>query len=271
MRFPKLVRPCVAQIHLNGSELHPCFYTKLESRRARYDESRKKEKYTLICVSAIIPALLLVASARYATSSSEESDDSGRTIRTVGSEQVRINRVITSNFRFSPNHAVHVKQGDTITLKETTNDGHTFTLVEASALPTTFNGVIFCGAPAIISPGFVGSAACVNNRPGYPFTLHLTQNFPPPWLPIPTSCTPGPICFQFVDGGVASNTNTLGLDTAWSFNSDGSVKTPGDSVLLLPGQTFTLTVTAPVGTHLHFMCIFHPWMQGEIVVDAAGE
>ena len=232
----------------------------------------RKKKYSLICISAIIPALLIISSASYA-SNSEKSEDGGTTIRTVGGEQVRFNRQITSNFRFSPNQPVHVKQGDTITLKETSGDGHTFTLVEASALPTTFNGVIFCGAPAIITPGFIGSPACVNSpeAPGYPFPLHLTQNFPPPWLPIPTSCTPSGICNQFVDGGVASNTNTLGLDTAWSFNPDGSVKTAGDSVLLLPGQAFTFTVTAPAGTHLHFMCIFHPWMQGEIVVDEAGD
>jgi len=229
----------------------------------------RKKKYSLICISAIIPALLILASVRYATS--ENSDDSGNTIRTVGGESVQINKLVSSNFRFSPNQPVHVKQGDTITLKETSGDGHTFTLVETSALPSTFNGILFCGAPAIIAPGFVGSPACVNNAPGYPFTLHLTPSFPPPWLAIPASCTPGPICNQFVDGGVAGNTNTLGLDTAWSFNPDGSVRTAGDSVLLLPGQTFTLTVSAPVGTHLHFMCIFHPWMQGEIVVDAAGE
>lgn len=231
----------------------------------------RKKKLSILCISAIIPTLLILASATYA-SNSEDSGEDGKTIRTVGGEQVRLNKVVSSDFHFSPSRPVHVRQGDTITLKETSGDGHTFTLVEASALPTTFNGIFFCGAPAIIAPGFVGSPACVNNgTPGYPFTLHLTPLFPPPWLPIPSSCTPGPICNQFVDGGVASNTNTLGLDTAWSFKPDGSVKTAGDSVLLLPGSTFTLTVTAPAGTHLHFMCVFHPWMQGEIIVDAAGD
>ncbi|TLX98726.1 MAG: hypothetical protein E6K90_08945, partial [Thaumarchaeota archaeon] len=142
----------------------------------------RKKKYSLVCISAIIPALLIISSASYA-SNSEKSEDGGNTIRAVGGEQVRFNRQISSNFRFSPGHPVHVKQGDTITLKETSGDGHTVTLVEASALPTTFNGVIFCGNPAIVTPGFVGSPACVNGAPGYPFTLHLTQNFPPPWLP----------------------------------------------------------------------------------------
>src|SRR2546428_275363 len=133
----------------------------------------RKKKYSLVCISAIIPALLIISSASYASKSEKSDDEGGNTIRTVGGEQVRFNKAITSNFRFSPNHPVHVKQGDTITLEET--------------------------------------------------------------------------------------------------SGDGSVKTAGDSVLLLPGQTFTLTVTAPAGTHIHFMCIFHPWMQGELVVDEAGD
>src|SRR2546428_1416482 len=123
----------------------------------------RKKKYSLLCISAIIPALLIISSASYASKSEKSEDEGGNTIRTVGGEQVRFNKAITSNFRFSPNHPVHVKQGDTITLEETSGDGHTFTLVEASAVPTTFNGVIFCGQPAIIAPGFVGSPACVNN------------------------------------------------------------------------------------------------------------
>src|SRR5438445_11236022 len=99
----------------------------------------RKKKYSLICISAIIPALLIISSASYA-SNSEKSEDGGTTIRTVGGEQVRFNRQITSNFRFSPNQPIHDKQCDTIILKETSGDGHTLTLVEASALPTTFTG-----------------------------------------------------------------------------------------------------------------------------------
>src|SRR5712691_2151007 len=104
----------------------------------------RKKKFSLLCISAIIPTLLIISSASYA-SNSEDSGEGGRTIRTVGGEQVRFNKLITSNFHFSPNHPVHVKQGDTITLKETSGDGHTFTLVETSALPSTFNGILFCG------------------------------------------------------------------------------------------------------------------------------
>jgi len=226
-----------------------------------------KKKYSLLCFTAAIPILLFFANTPIANNGGESENNS--TVTIVGAEHFQINKVVSADFRFSPNSPIHVRHGDTLAIKETSNDGHTLTFVDASALPSTFNGIFFCGAPNIISPGFVGSPACVQ-APGYPFFLHLTQNFPPPWLPIPASCLPGPICNQYVDGGAASNTNTLGVDTTWSFNPDGSIKTSGDSIFILPGQTITVTVTASPGAHLHFMCIFHPWMQGEIIVDDSG-
>jgi plastocyanin len=44
---------------------------------------------------------------------------------------------------------------------------------------------------------------------------------------------------------------------------------PGDSVFIAPkghGGPVTLTVSAPSGTTLNFMCAIHPWMQGRIHV-----
>jgi len=48
--------------------------------------------------------------------------------------------------------------------------------------------------------------------------------------------------------------------------SDGGLNQFGDSILLLPGQTTSVKVTAPPGTTLYFMCAIHPWMQGTIYV-----
>ena len=42
--------------------------------------------------------------------------------------------------------------------------------------------------------------------------------------------------------------------------------TPGDSLVLRSGNSVSAPVTAPTGTILHYICIFHPWMQGEINV-----
>lgn len=44
--------------------------------------------------------------------------------------------------------------------------------------------------------------------------------------------------------------------------------TVGDSVAIQPGphKSITVTVSAPAGTTLYFVCAVHPWMQGKIVV-----
>jgi plastocyanin len=53
--------------------------------------------------------------------------------------------------------------------------------------------------------------------------------------------------------------------------TNGELKAPGDSFLIPPPgvgpQTFSFRVTAAPGTVLHYMCIIHPWMQGEIDVS----
>lgn len=41
---------------------------------------------------------------------------------------------------------------------------------------------------------------------------------------------------------------------------------PGDSMLISNGQTVGATLTAPSGSVLYFLCAFHPWMQGRLVV-----
>jgi len=41
---------------------------------------------------------------------------------------------------------------------------------------------------------------------------------------------------------------------------------PGDSQFIGPHQTVKVTITAPAGTKLNFMCAVHPWMQGVVKV-----
>lgn len=41
---------------------------------------------------------------------------------------------------------------------------------------------------------------------------------------------------------------------------------PGDSLLIFDGQAIGADVTAPPDTVLYFVCAFHPWMQGRLVV-----
>ena len=41
---------------------------------------------------------------------------------------------------------------------------------------------------------------------------------------------------------------------------------PGDSLLLKPHGSVSAPITAKAGTTLHYICVFHPWMQGVIKV-----
>ena len=44
------------------------------------------------------------------------------------------------------------------------------------------------------------------------------------------------------------------------------LNTPGDSLVVRSGGSVSAPVTAPTGTILHYICVFHPWMQGVINV-----
>jgi len=63
--------------------------------------------------------------------------------------------------------------------------------------------------------------------------------------------------FQFLEDGVGQNTPP-------------NVDKPGDSGVTgkgKKGESIDLTVTAPAGTKLYFMCLIHPWMQAELDVS----
>lgn len=63
--------------------------------------------------------------------------------------------------------------------------------------------------------------------------------------------------FQFLENGVGQNTPP-------------DVDKPGDSGVTgkgKKGESISLTVTAPAGTKLLFMCLIHPWMQAELDVS----
>jgi hypothetical protein len=62
--------------------------------------------------------------------------------------------------------------------------------------------------------------------------------------------------FQYLENGVGQK-------------KPPNVDRPGDSGVTGPGkkgESIDLKVTAPAGTKLYFMCLIHPWMQGEVDV-----
>jgi len=138
------------------------------------------------------------------------------------------NKYIKDNMYFSPG-TVNVKSGESLTFKfadTKSMEPHTLTIVGKTDLPRTGAQVENC-------------AACQRYATG-----HLKNPKAPP-------DEHNPIVHWTLDKGQP------GLDTV------------GDSIAIQqPGRhrSITVTVSAPAGTTLYFLCAVHPWMQGKIVV-----
>ncbi len=121
---------------------------------------------------------------------------------------------------------ITIASGGTVTLKNTDTEAHSLSLVKKSDVPRTVNQVNNC---PVCGPIFQAHGINPNGPP---------VNGPPPHP--------------------AVNVGAPGFNT------------PGDSTLVGPkGRRLgkvTFKVTAKRGTTLYFICIFHPWMQGKLVV-----
>lgn len=177
---------------------------------------------------AIFAATILVGLSSSVMLGSAAGD---RSVTIRGTERFVPNTLINADFRFSPG-PLSVKSGDSVTWNNTTNDGHSISIVDSQ--PATIQEVFGCGAP------------------GTPCAPILQCHFPNGFGAPPV-----------IDCGNAGN---------------GELKASGDSFLIgcdlalvgcqvpLP-TTRTMRVTAPAGTRLLYMCVIHPWMQGEIDVN----
>jgi len=174
-----------------------------------------------------------------------------------GCTGVVIDQSIFATDHYAPNKAIYVHHDGWITVKDTTQDTHSFTLVQGSLLPKTVAAVNNCGLPP---PAPVTICLVV-------LGAHLPGAAPPTVTPpYSNSCVAvaSPAAYQCVDGGV-------GLPNGSPFphfNTPFTMTTGGDSIILFPGDSFSVQITAPAGTVLHFMCVIHPWMQGEIIVTS---
>jgi plastocyanin len=68
-------------------------------------------------------------------------------------------------------------------------------------------------------------------------------------------------CNRALDAHFASNPPALRVNVG-----NPGLDRPGDSLLLLPGQSISAAVSAPSGTTLYYVCAIHAWMQGRLVV-----
>jgi plastocyanin len=89
---------------------------------------------------------------------------------------------------------------------------------------------------------------------------------------LPTSFeSPCPACR--VAAGHLKNPNNpgAGIKTYVLNKGEPGLDTVGDSIALAPKGThakYTITISAPAGTTLYYVCAVHPWMQGKIVVTS---
>jgi plastocyanin len=136
------------------------------------------------------------------------------------------------NLKWSPSQA-NVLPGDTVELRNTSGEGHTFSLVAQGDLPQTNSQIRHC-----FSSGICGQIAAAHGVEPPDFQIQQRR----------------------VDSGAH------GLDT--EFQSAPKAKRggqTGDSVIYNRNVKHWL-VSSTGDETLYFMCAIHPWMQGQLDV-----
>ena len=146
---------------------------------------------------------------------------------------------------YSPS-VIYVHHGEWITIRDASQDEHTFTLVAPSFQPHTVAQINACSSD---SPGTV----CLNA-----LIAHVPGGVPPAAAeptPYQNSCYTyaAPVAYQCVKAGVglANGSPFPGLSTPFTST------TSGDSIILFPGESFMVqvTVSCRVSPSLH---VCHP-------------
>jgi uncharacterized cupredoxin-like copper-binding protein len=179
----------------------------------------------------LLCALAVVAAAVAATSAvaARSTHSSVTTIKAVTTApKVVVNRYIQDGLRWNKD-VYKVPSGGTIHIVNlAANEGpHTFTVVLKKDEPRSGLQVVNCR---------------ICNQLAKAHGANPQSNAPPK--------------FQYLENGVGQNTPP-------------QVDKPGDSGVTghgKKGESINLTVTAPAGTKLYFMCLIHPWMQAELDV-----
>ncbi len=190
-------------------------------------------------VRAFIIALIGVV-AVVAFSPTAAAASTSATVQILGGEGVLINHKVFSSFHFKPGH-IEINSGGTVTFENlVTMDAHTISIVNATSLPTNITQIFACFGPGTIC----GAVLAVHFPNGFNMMTGM------PNLPI--------LQFVSVPGNPAGFTNSAGV-------AGNSILLPPSKIPILP-DTYTVTISAPSGTTLHYMCTFHAWMQGTIDV-----
>jgi plastocyanin len=209
----------------------------------------------------ITVGFLLAGSTPVIVSSVAAASPGEAILRIEGHDSFVRNQSFTSSFHFA-DQPLNVRQGQKILIDNLTNDSHTITLVSARDLPGNVRQVNNCGLCNEVNnvyfpPGSQGPAGVQIDHG----VITDDDSAPDADTPDP-AVPPGPFNAFIEDFDSVSRTNpgapsTIGdstlIDAKGSNNQGGPTKR-------------TVVVTARPGTY-RFMCTFHPWMQGTLVVS----
>jgi plastocyanin len=212
-------------------------------------------KTTVLAACALV-AMLGVGSAAYANPSGSNTT----TVPIVGGNFLRVNRSITTTYRFPDRISVH--RGQFIVFQNKTDDAHTISLVREADLPTTINGVLNCRLCNAVNNvyglgGGLPKGVQIDNGKLTDDESDHDADRPDPAVPANVRPhLPWPVLIE--DFNVRSYTS-------------GGQMVVGDSTIVpsvaqhVGFTARTIQVTVAPGTY-HYFCTFHAWMQGVLVV-----
>jgi plastocyanin len=157
------------------------------------------------------------------------ASSNGPTVKILGDNSVKINQKIVSSYHFGPG-TIHVRPSGMVTFDNTG---------PCSVLPDcthTISIVNDAQLPVDVNQVF----ACLFDAPGTVCAKIGEAHFP-----------------QGPGGPVNPAANVTGEPSGFR---------GANSFVITHGQTLDITITAPTGTTIHYLCGIHPWMQGTIVV-----
>ena len=193
----------------------------------------RKKQYSLIPIAVAALAILFAASPTLASGN--------RAFNIVGQGSVwgGPNTFIMSTYHFGTG-PILVPSGTMVAMTDNTDDPHTLTLAIKADVPNSASAAFSCGSVSTDICTVAGGIALGN----YEGT--------------------GAQCDIGATGTSAGTSSSDPCPLATPYNLGAS--TYGDQVAVLPGQTVYFTITGSPGTVVHFMCVIHPWMQGEFII-----
>jgi plastocyanin len=206
-----------------------------------------------ISAMAIVPAIGLGATSSNAAAQGTQHV----TVDILGKDVLLPNGYLENTYRFPK--TITIRRGGEITFVNRTTDGHTMTMVVASDLPRNGAQVDNCGlcnqVTNLFGAGGSGPPKYAQIDGGVPGDgSDHDADKPDPGVP------PGfPLKALIEDFDTPAHTNPHAKATI----GDATIIGPVGG----PVTQRTIVVTAPPGTY-HYMCTFHPWMQGTIIVTA---